>query len=204
MNISEPAGLTRRQCLGRAAQALRPPGWRLRPRPTSGRSCSAWKSNSPPRNWGGTTTSAFPRACRLSTSNDVGADRVVDAVTTGIDLRVLSALTPGAQNLPGPEGAALAGRLDERLARLSQAAKSASALSPRCRAVSRGPSRRAGACGAQPGLPGRHDLRRRGRQVPRSRRLRAAAGQGGDAGRAHRHPSESGHRPPRGTCTTTT
>ena len=106
MTISEPAGLTRRQCLGRAAQALRPPDWRLRPRPTTGRSCSAWRSTSPPLNYSGTTTSAFPRACRLSTSNDVGTDRVVDAVATGIDLRVLSALTPGARNLTGPEGVA--------------------------------------------------------------------------------------------------
>lgn len=44
--------------------------------------------------------------------NDVGAGRIADMDAAGIDIQVLSAMTPGAQNLPGAEGVAYARRLN--------------------------------------------------------------------------------------------
>ena len=44
--------------------------------------------------------------------NDVGAGRIADMDAAGIDIQVLSAMTAGAQNLPGAEGVAYARRLN--------------------------------------------------------------------------------------------
>ena len=49
--------------------------------------------------------------------NDVGAGRIADMDAAGIGIQVLSALTPGAQNLPGAEGVAYARRLNTWVAR---------------------------------------------------------------------------------------
>jgi len=54
----------------------------------------------------------FPRGVPRFDINDVGAGRIADMDAAGIDIQVLSALTPGAQNLPGAEGVAYARRLN--------------------------------------------------------------------------------------------
>ena len=43
---------------------------------------------------------------------DLGAGRIADMDEAGIDMQVLSAVTPGVQNLPGPEGVASARKLN--------------------------------------------------------------------------------------------
>ena len=59
----------------------------------------------------------FPRGIPLvQRINDVGAGRIADMDAAGIDIQVLSAMTPGAQNLPGPEGVAYARRLNSWVA----------------------------------------------------------------------------------------
>ncbi|MCY4551023.1 MAG: amidohydrolase family protein [Defluviicoccus sp.] len=47
---------------------------------------------------------------------DLGAGRVADMDAAGIDIQVLSAVTPGAQNLPGTEGVAFARKLNSWVA----------------------------------------------------------------------------------------
>ena len=47
---------------------------------------------------------------------DLGAGRIADMDEAGINIQVLSAVTPGAQNLPGPEGVAFARKLNTWIA----------------------------------------------------------------------------------------
>ncbi len=47
---------------------------------------------------------------------DLGAGRIADMDEAGIGIQVLSAVTPGAQNLPGGEAAAFARKLNDRIA----------------------------------------------------------------------------------------
>ena len=47
---------------------------------------------------------------------DLGAGRIADMDEAGIGIQVLSAVTPGAQNLPGAEGVAFARKLNTRVA----------------------------------------------------------------------------------------
>ena len=47
---------------------------------------------------------------------DLGAGRIADMDEAGIGIQVLSAVTPGAQNLPGGEGVAFARKLNDRIA----------------------------------------------------------------------------------------
>ena len=54
----------------------------------------------------------FPQGTPRFDINDVGAGRIADMDAAGIDIQILSALTPGAQNLPGAEGVAYARRLN--------------------------------------------------------------------------------------------
>ena len=58
----------------------------------------------------------FPKGVPRFDINDVGAGRIADMDAAGIDLQVLSALTPGAQNLPGAEGVAYARKLNSWVA----------------------------------------------------------------------------------------
>ena len=59
----------------------------------------------------------FLKGALRSNINDVGAGRIADMDAAGIGIQVLSALTPGAQNLPGAEGVAYARRLNSWVAR---------------------------------------------------------------------------------------
>ena len=54
----------------------------------------------------------FPKGVPRFDIDDVGAGRIADMDAAGIGLQVLSALTPGAQNIPGAEGVAYARRLN--------------------------------------------------------------------------------------------
>ena len=54
----------------------------------------------------------FPKGVPRFDIDDVGAGRIADMDAAGIGLQVLSALTPGAQNLPGVEGVRYARRLN--------------------------------------------------------------------------------------------
>ena len=58
----------------------------------------------------------FPKGVPRFDINDVGAGRIADMDAAGIGLQVLSALTPGAQNLPGAEGVAYARKLNSWVA----------------------------------------------------------------------------------------
>ena len=58
----------------------------------------------------------FPKGVPRFDINDVGAGRIADMDAAGIGVQVLSALTPGAQNLPGAEGVAYARRLNSWVA----------------------------------------------------------------------------------------
>lgn len=58
----------------------------------------------------------FPKGVPRFDIDDVGAGRIADMDAAGIDMQVLSALTPGAQNLPGAEGVAYARKLNSWVA----------------------------------------------------------------------------------------
>ena len=58
----------------------------------------------------------FPKGVPRFDINDVGAGRIADMDAAGIGIQVLSALTPGAQNLPGAEGVAYARKLNSWVA----------------------------------------------------------------------------------------
>ena len=59
----------------------------------------------------------FLKGALRANINDVGAGRIAAMDSAGIGIQVLSALTPGAQNLPGAEGVAYARRLNTWVAR---------------------------------------------------------------------------------------
>lgn len=59
----------------------------------------------------------FPKGVPRFDIDDVGAGRIADMDAAGIGIQVLSALTPGAQNIPGAEGVAYARRLNSWVAR---------------------------------------------------------------------------------------
>ena len=59
----------------------------------------------------------FPQGVPRFDIDDVGAGRIADMDAAGIGLQVLSALTPGAQNIPGLAGVAYARRLNTWVAR---------------------------------------------------------------------------------------
>ena len=54
----------------------------------------------------------FPKGTPRFDITDLGAGRIAEMDAAGIGMQVLSALTPGAQNLPGPDGVAYARRLN--------------------------------------------------------------------------------------------
>lgn len=58
----------------------------------------------------------FPKGRPRFDINDVGAGRIADMDEAGLNVQVLSALTPGAQNLPGAEGVAYARKLNSWIA----------------------------------------------------------------------------------------
>ena len=58
----------------------------------------------------------FPKGVPRFDINDVGAGRIADMDAAGIDIQVLSALTPGAQNLSGAAGVAYARKLNSWVA----------------------------------------------------------------------------------------
>ncbi|MCY4432006.1 MAG: amidohydrolase family protein [Rhodospirillales bacterium] len=58
----------------------------------------------------------FPQGVPRFDINDVGAGRITDMDAAGIDIQVLSALTPGAQNLSGAAGVAYARKLNSWVA----------------------------------------------------------------------------------------
>ncbi|MCY4430284.1 MAG: amidohydrolase family protein [Rhodospirillales bacterium] len=59
----------------------------------------------------------FPKGVPRFDITDVGAGRIAEMDAAGIGMQGLSALTPGAQNLPGPDGIAYARRLNTWVAR---------------------------------------------------------------------------------------
>ena len=58
----------------------------------------------------------FPKGTPRFDITDVGAGRIAEMDAAGIGMQVLSALTPGAQNLPGADGVAYARRLNSWVA----------------------------------------------------------------------------------------
>lgn len=64
----------------------------------------------------GTDKRLFSGGGRRPELLDLGAGRIADMDEAGIGIQVLSAVTPGAQNLPGAEGAAFARRLNDWIA----------------------------------------------------------------------------------------
>ena len=64
----------------------------------------------------GTDKRLFSGGGRRPELLDLGAGRIADMDEAGIGIQVLSAVTPGAQNLPGAEGAAFARRLNNWVA----------------------------------------------------------------------------------------
>ncbi|MCY4513828.1 MAG: amidohydrolase family protein [Candidatus Tectomicrobia bacterium] len=58
----------------------------------------------------------FPEGVPRFDIDDVGAGRIADMDAAGIGVQVLSALTPGAQNIPGAEGVAYSRRLNTWIA----------------------------------------------------------------------------------------
>ena len=64
----------------------------------------------------GTDKRLFSGGGRRPELLDLGAGRIADMDEAGIGIQVLSAVTPGAQNLPAPQGVAFARRLNDRVA----------------------------------------------------------------------------------------
>ena len=64
----------------------------------------------------GTDKRLFSGGGRRPELLDLGAGRIADMDEAGIDIQVLSAVTPGAQNLPGADGVAFARRLNSWVA----------------------------------------------------------------------------------------
>ena len=64
----------------------------------------------------GTDKRLFSGGGRRPELLDLGAGRIADMDEAGIGMQVLSAVTPGAQNIPGAEGVAFARRLNDRIA----------------------------------------------------------------------------------------
>ena len=66
--------------------------------------------------------------------NDVGAGRIADMNAAGIDIQVLSALTPGPRTCPGPKVSPMpAGSIAGSPATSFRPIRTASTPSPRCR-----------------------------------------------------------------------
>ena len=93
-----------------------PPDSWVQPGATTGCSCSALEEHFATPELQRLNNIRFPKGVPRFDINDVGAGRIADMDAAGIDLQVLSALTPGAQNIRGPEGVAYARRLNEWVA----------------------------------------------------------------------------------------
>ena len=68
------------------------------------------------RRQAGTDERLFSGGGRRPELLDLGAGRIADMDEAGIDIQVLSGVTPGAQNLSGPEGVAFARKLNSWVA----------------------------------------------------------------------------------------
>ncbi len=115
MTLSNHAGLTRRQLLGRAALGMAALGLAAPARADKLFLLGLEEHFATPE-LQRLNNIRFPKGVPRFDINDVGAGRIADMDAAGIDLQVLSALTPGAQNLPGPAGVAYARRLNEWVA----------------------------------------------------------------------------------------
>ena len=116
MNNSERAGLTRRQLLGRAALGFAAAGFLGPARADDRLFLLGLEEHFATPELQRLNNIRFPKGVPRFDINDVGAGRIADMDAAGIDLQVLSALTPGAQNIRGLEGVAYARRLNEWVA----------------------------------------------------------------------------------------
>ena len=116
MTISKHTGLTRRQFLGRAALGMAALGLAAPARADDRLFLLGLEEHFATPELQRLNNIRFPKGVPRFDINDVGAGRIADMDAAGIDLQVLSALTPGAQNLPGLEGVAYARRLNEWVA----------------------------------------------------------------------------------------
>ena len=116
MNGSERTGLTRRRLLGRAALGIAAAGLVGPARADDRLFLLGLEEHFATPELQRLNNIRFPKGVPRFDINDVGAGRIADMDAAGIAMQVLSALTPGAQNIRGPEGVAYARRLNEWVA----------------------------------------------------------------------------------------